>query len=499
MHLVLVHGTFDNAPDRDTPKWWEPNSAFARDAPAMFGDRATTEAFMWTGRNSEADRRAGGRALLKRLGELERRKAPYALVGHSHGGAVIRHALLLASMRKLSLPNLRAWTTVGTPFLAFKPKGATWARLGFFGQLAFLGFLLLLLQYLPDFVASAAALIDGTPEDRAFEGAFLAGYGLAFGGAVAAAAAVIAGAQRYSVDLYKHRHRREFERRFSDRWVCVWNENDEVLSGLAAAQRVEGRIVPANALDNPLKAFVAIALALTMLLPAAITRMGNALGLRSDSWFAGWLFAPSRVFEALVEPIEARLLDFYGFWPDTLLFVVDGVSTSAVIIALFAAALFAAQTLSNRLLGPLISRLADDSIWKALKARSYGNDVVGEANVGTAAHPPEFSRGWKCVPETVAAAVDAYVREHSGDIMARVQRLLGLAASAEGGAALNGALDEAMTWNELVHTTYFRAPETRRLILYATARHANAIARPAAENTECEEWYQAMKPSAHRA
>ena len=67
---------------------------------------------------------------MTRLEQLGRR---YHLVGHSHGGSVIWHALRAASLKRVNLERLRSWTTVGTPFLHHRTHSlssvATWLNL----------------------------------------------------------------------------------------------------------------------------------------------------------------------------------------------------------------------------------------------------------------------------------------------------------------------------------------------------------------------------------
>ena len=123
-------------------------------------------AFQWSGANSESLRRAAGKLLLGYLRELERNNIPYHIIAHSHGGNVVWQAMLEvtrqppeSSKEKVVpqvatdadtsksavtpdraepanpeqpateateqlprlLPNLMTWTTVGTPFLLFRP------------------------------------------------------------------------------------------------------------------------------------------------------------------------------------------------------------------------------------------------------------------------------------------------------------------------------------------------------------------------------------------
>jgi hypothetical protein len=120
--VILVHGDVWSKIDQQLPKQFHVASD------------AKTEVFSWSGDNSERDRRAGGRELFKHLQKLEKTGVRYHLVGHSHGGSVIWHCLLESvkqrlrrrrnqSDDKLTLPGLRSYTTVGTPFLQLRSLG----------------------------------------------------------------------------------------------------------------------------------------------------------------------------------------------------------------------------------------------------------------------------------------------------------------------------------------------------------------------------------------
>jgi hypothetical protein len=119
--LILVHGTGAGEPNSTVRRWWESESQTAQDlAKASPDGPAELDPFRWTGRNSEKDRRVAGRALLENLRDYERQGRDYRLIGHSHGGSVIWHALA-ESMRGAPLSRLKGWITVGTPFLQFRP------------------------------------------------------------------------------------------------------------------------------------------------------------------------------------------------------------------------------------------------------------------------------------------------------------------------------------------------------------------------------------------
>jgi hypothetical protein len=90
--------------------------------PASAEARERVDPWKGSGCNSERERRAAGRALLRRLDELDELGRPYHLIGHSHGGSVIWHTLRESVARGRPLKGLCTWTTVGTPFLHFRPR-----------------------------------------------------------------------------------------------------------------------------------------------------------------------------------------------------------------------------------------------------------------------------------------------------------------------------------------------------------------------------------------
>lgn len=103
--------------------WWRAGGEFAAAFDRLGRGRfaCSTEEFHWSGANKESNRLVAGARLLERLETLQRQGRSYHLIGHSHGGSVIWHALTQAARRGRRLPGLRGWTTVGSPFLQFRP------------------------------------------------------------------------------------------------------------------------------------------------------------------------------------------------------------------------------------------------------------------------------------------------------------------------------------------------------------------------------------------
>lgn len=126
--VFLIHGTFAANADDAGKSWWQigsiPWDQLRARLPAGARLPQRGEVFHWCGENSERARIKAGHDLLEQLLKLEQSQTGYHLIGHSHGGSVIWHALREATLRRIKLDHLRSWSTVGTPFLHCRTHGA---------------------------------------------------------------------------------------------------------------------------------------------------------------------------------------------------------------------------------------------------------------------------------------------------------------------------------------------------------------------------------------
>lgn len=126
--LILVHGTFASDDNDEGNSWWQRNSTFSNALLARLGSQYTLiqQTYHWSGENSESERLYAGLKLLSLFEQFEKEQTNYHVIGHSHGGSVIWHALQIKShlaylhKEKKVLPHLKSWCSVGTPFIRYE-------------------------------------------------------------------------------------------------------------------------------------------------------------------------------------------------------------------------------------------------------------------------------------------------------------------------------------------------------------------------------------------
>jgi pimeloyl-ACP methyl ester carboxylesterase len=118
--IILVHGTFAANVFDEGDAWWQIGSSFdkylRKDLETVA--KPTPTPFHWSGGNTDNHRHIAAAKLYERLRSTK--PGQVHLIGHSHGGTVILYALQLAIENGDELPNLRSWTTIGSPFLHLK-------------------------------------------------------------------------------------------------------------------------------------------------------------------------------------------------------------------------------------------------------------------------------------------------------------------------------------------------------------------------------------------
>jgi hypothetical protein len=470
--LILVHGTFVSGPE-EGDQWWQRGSAFDAHLHELItaetGDLAV-ERFVWDGNNSVSSRRAAGKALHRRMIELEKADESYCLVGHSHGGSVIAAALMLAAIARRPLQHLRRWITVGTPFIVPQKDRFLFSRLEHLGKAV--------LVAITTF-AFCAVLASFSSFDDA--------------GAIATAVFAVAimpfllvYLTLWLIDRRRNGHFRprvlaRFDKTFAARWLGLWHKDDEAIGGLVALGHADRSIfgkqfaVPVLSMlalvvfpvlvyavlsspdlaqwlaNHHLRTFGSEKLA-GIVEGGALKGAGKNVGIN----FVLLLTTGGEAFK-LIYPgshSTARAAFLIGVVPITFLLL------SLIILLLV--------TYAARPVSIVLSRLLNASTWAQFRQTGFGGDVQGEREVEARTAPVGFSMRFAALPDEIASELATVSDAGAAKSISRLRGAINKFAFAKGDGE-KAALAEYLTWKELIHTCYFDVPGVRKLIAFAIA------------------------------
>lgn len=410
--VILIHGTGAAEPDLVTPKWWQSDSEFAKGLRTRLGpgfDVGESEAsapFKWSGNNSERDRRAAGRDLQRRLAGLEKRGVGYHLVGHSHGGSVIWHALRLAEQRGIwsrlwnrmtgrekSLDGLKSWTTVGTPFLEYQPlwHGLLWV-------IALIVCVSVPVVYNRDWFSHQ---IDAKLawRDATWFGQVLFYIHVGLMGLFLLMLAVLSKSWigKWIADRRHDRAEAAAARKYGQHWLALWHPHDEPISGLSAT------------LVKPLGFAPRI----------SIWKPSGPLWVRAGIWMVIW------PYWLMAWTIGRPLIWLY-----------------------------------DRLTAPVINQF----VWGVSMARVQGSDINGLTMVDASHTPLALAPGLSPLPATIMEEMNTKAGTNAAATAQALRTsLAGIRANGDSDDALQ-KMAASISWTELLHTSYFDYDSVRDLI-----------------------------------
>lgn len=340
--VICVHGTFAGSEEDTGTRWWQSGSPFSKrlasHLPGSVRLANRREIFHWSGENSERARSRAAVDLFRTMKSMEESGKEFHLVGHSHGGSVIWHALKQATLQRQCLDGLRSWTTVGTPFLQHRSRSA-WNPLNLLGILLALVLVMPFSRSVADlhgFIHNAIhggkprlvtandadlgysailrapflAMVEslGVPVKRREDGIHLGSFDpegdqafanylvTSWEGVVLMAAIALHGfaglllmvwSVSPVIESYRIRCEQRLEKksyhRFGARWLGIWSRDDEAINGLRATLDLEMSVV-------------------SKMMPHERVFVSDTPALISRPIF--WLIAP--VYNRIIQPVLDR-------------------------------------------------------------------------------------------------------------------------------------------------------------------------------------------------
>ncbi len=460
--IVTVHGTGDTAkePDgeADGDRWFQTKSKFiARLKQRLSASQVEADVvpFLWSGDNSATARdKASGRLAGLLRGLAGRYKGRVHLICHSHGGNVGNDAAVRLNWSSAQKPaKLASITTVGTPFFRSRVSGSDR-----FGAWVFLVVVVLSLLLIPAITfyagdAVTAALRDAVnlpAKDSAFDEArrefeVVASQQnearpiLSWLGAnslmVASAVALL-----FMVPLAFRGLRRIARAARSaqpdTKLLTIWHDSDEAISFLSRIEKLPLQPFPRWSLFRGSRTG-GITWGIRVLV---VLNLIGAIMLAYDVFVRG--------IDLSADPYKC--LGVYV--------LIVGIAGAPIVFAAvyLLYRLFAALVLEFSLRGTLNS-----SIGGSLKAMAMGRD--GDHRIGEVSPRSHyFGSQDVLISGELAQRMLAQAGEASQKLFNKYRGAV--FSVADEGNAVNELTKDAMTWNSLIHTTYFDQPEVADII-----------------------------------
>lgn len=477
--VVTVHGTGDTATGPDGAKWWQRGSAFAQRLTARLqaqGVKAEIVPHFWSGANSASDRESGADGLAVLIKKCAAKYKGVHVVGHSHGGNVANDAADFLRwgrrrLRRNTRDEISSVTTVGTPFFNSKTgvaqRGAgrafmlqAWGSAIIFPLIVLAWLVGLVAQYVlaretvADRYATAQAANEPLtlPIEQAIQNEFTglhvqAGFWLLY-------VVVVGLAVRFMWRMSTRGIRRAMRpKRMKDAPVQIfslWHPNDEAISFLQKIENAPIEAFPKGALYRGSRSSaVGLGVLATILLGA----------LAALFLLASIKFAPA---QTIVEPWfrELSASDVTaGQDANELSLVLFFFSVGVIIAAPVVFALFYLiyRYVIGNLLELSVRGLLNSRVAGTLRGIAYGKDGDQTlCNISTTSHTlhcRELMLSGDCaarMQQGAAAAANKLLEKYRWALFS---------VGADTNASLNELSTDAMTWDSLVHTTYFDQQE----------------------------------------
>ncbi len=519
--IITVHGT--NAGDEsDTgDQWWQQGSEFQEKLSEYVeasDGRLEFKPFHWgVGPNSELKRRDAGNDLRREMLELEKEEEPYSVIGHSHGGSVLNHALFSVYAKNLSLLHMKSWVTVGTPFILTDRQGSYFNRFNFIGKvgliIAFvsaLSGLILALAFSIDNMEGALSLVEYS-DQQIVSGLFVG-------------ILIIIAARMYTIRPDKRlniRHKNRYCTKFQQKWTNFNHPKDEAIKGLQNANLLELKIFDRKSLGRGIAPISVIFVAALWGAHEFIFQMLRLNVVYADSCInpAFLCNVSANVYLSMYsygidgnDPSWLReYFDSYNTFRGALgTFIIEernmgsDYETRNWIMALSSGPIFILLALVStwivtRGLGIALSYPAaaflNGQISNRVKSKAYGADSYGERVAVVSNTPTGNDILDRAFPQELANEIEDYTEQYAIDAIRKIRALIG-SNIASSDNPITDQISDTLSWKELIHTAYFDVDNFIKLV--AVCLCESALVTPSAKLKNDPEykkvcgWYQQM-------
>ena len=476
--ILTVHGTGATGPETGET-WWQKGSPFEakiREMVKTDDGELIWQPVIWDGANSETSRRAAGRDLYQKMQALEARGEPYSVIGHSHGGSVISAALIEGAAENNKLDHMKGWLTIGTPFIQTKKDRFLFDRLGLFGKAVYMALISIFLIIILGVVFDIPKMTSNDfGELIAFALIMLVPFLLFY--------SVLHYFDRKKSHLYRKKTVLFAKDQYRSRWLALWHKNDEAVQGLKSLKALNIDIFAKNFAISPislLSVFILPVLLLAIVGSPAnmknihhkyfanksgepITRSTIKLRRNGENvivnirYFIGVL--DKKILPVLLGKASSQLNIYMTILIMVLLVTSILITFSLVITFLFGLLAKAVSSTFSRGLNPLTM--------SQIRSTALGSDTAVDSAVDAQVWPMWLEEGHPPLPDKLGNNLQAYSDAAAAKAIPKFRSAAATFAMASDAEAKTDILSEYLTWDELIHTSYFTNPYFCKLMAYS--------------------------------
>lgn len=484
--IVAVHGTFVNGLEKGNfgGDWWQIGGELEKDIKRFVSTKSGAVEFVpfgWSGKNSEAERHAAGVLLLETIMTIEKAGEAYCLIGHSHGGSVVSHALLEAAhSQNAPLKHLSRWVTIGTPFIHNRKHPLLFQRLRTLGQAAYA----IVMFYVLIFLLNGAATTTNT---IALHEPLSATNYIIFGAVlIGAAYCLFYLLARFQPPKLRHLEDRVTQRarlNFSDKWLPVVHEDDEAVQSLKKATNLRFSPISKTFAVEQIAGLSIFVLPVFLAL-LIFTKFGQDAVPNLTYWATGELYFPPKgglqraadtALRLTTLPAHAFLHFFnppIGSLPAKI--ASTGLSMIAAVSAMYALSvlIFATMRIIAIWISSGLSTILNAATVAGIKQSAWGGDAIGEGVVASSDAPQWVARVPQRLPEDLSREITEESNKSAAIAIANIRRAMKELTFLEDGSNNIEQIAEKLnlTARELIHTTYFSVPRVRKLLALVVAK-----------------------------
>jgi hypothetical protein len=251
----------------------------------------------------------------------------------------------------------------------------------------------------------------------------------------------------------------------SGRWIALWHKNDEAMQGLRSLNTFEFRIF-----DDDYAAgfwsFLSILLLPAMFFTLLLTSAPLTYLCADASTYYGFTCYDTTKLSGRIDTVVFTLKKWFGLEDSTHTSLASHIVVP-IIFFLVSIVLIKALQLFGSLMDALTGKILNTATWRQVRSLAIGNDVAGEAGVSIDHYPPWVSRRFEPLPADLGQKISKLADEAAAKSISKFRNAIEELAFADGKRDKTAIVADYLSWNELIHTSYFDVEPFRKFVALA--------------------------------